>query len=82
LLTTDRRIRHQQNLGVGRIALVLLTGTTMGRLVLQHVDRITLPLHPRRLGQLRRGRDSVPGEVINLVRFTFGVGHATGRETL
>jgi len=28
LLTTDRRIRHQQNLQVRRIALVVLTGST------------------------------------------------------
>jgi hypothetical protein len=28
LLTTDRRIRHQQNLRVRRIALVVLTGST------------------------------------------------------
>ncbi len=27
LLTTDRRIRHQQNLQVRRVALVVLTGT-------------------------------------------------------
>jgi hypothetical protein len=46
----DRRIRHQQNLSVGRIALVLLTGSTKGRLVQQHVDRIALPLDPRRPG--------------------------------
>jgi hypothetical protein len=28
LLTTDRRIRHQQNLAARRIALVVLTGST------------------------------------------------------
>ena len=31
LLTTDRRIRHQQNLRVRRIALVVLTGRQSGR---------------------------------------------------
>ena len=40
LLTTDRRIRYQQNLGVRRIALVVLTGTTRWSSVRQHADRI------------------------------------------
>ncbi|MDO8706202.1 MAG: hypothetical protein Q7J84_14765 [Sulfuricaulis sp.] len=40
LLTTDRRIRHQQNLRVRRIALVVLTGSTMWSRVRQHADRI------------------------------------------
>jgi len=40
LLTTDRRIRHQQNLGVRRIALVVLTGSTKWSRVRQHADRI------------------------------------------
>ena len=40
LLTTDRRIRYQQNLGVRRIALVVLTGTTRWSSVRQHVHRI------------------------------------------
>ena len=40
LLTTDRRIRYQQNLGVRRIALVVLTGTTRWSSVRQHTDRI------------------------------------------
>ena len=40
LLTTDRRIHHQQNLGARRIALVVLTGSTKWSLVRQHVDRI------------------------------------------
>lgn len=40
LLTTDRRIRHQQNLRARRIALVALTGSTKWRLVRQHADRI------------------------------------------
>ncbi len=41
LLTTDRRIRHQQNLHVRRIALVVLTGSTKWSRVRQHADRIT-----------------------------------------
>jgi hypothetical protein len=40
LVTTDRRIRYQQNLGVRRIALVVLTGSTMWSRVRQHADRI------------------------------------------
>jgi hypothetical protein len=40
LLTTDRRIRYQQNLGVRRIALVVLTGTTRWSSVRQRTDRI------------------------------------------
>ena len=40
LLTTDRRIRYQQNLRVHRIALVVLTGSTKWSLVRQHADRI------------------------------------------
>jgi len=63
LLTTDRRIRHQQNLKVRRIALVVLTGSTKWSGVRQHTDRIgaavssatsgsyaevEIPLEPRR----------------------------------
>ena len=40
LLTTDRRIRYQQNLEVRRIALVVLTGSTRWSRVRQHTDRI------------------------------------------
>ncbi len=40
LLTTDRRIRHQQNLSGRRIALVILTGSTKWLRVRQHADRI------------------------------------------
>jgi hypothetical protein len=40
LLTTDRRIRYQQNLQVRRIALVVLTGSTRWSRVRQHTDRI------------------------------------------
>ena len=40
LLTTDRRIRHQQNLRGRRIALVVLTGSTKWSGVRQHADRI------------------------------------------
>ena len=44
LLTTDRRIRYQQNLKTRRIALVVLTGSTKWSLVRQHADRIGLPV--------------------------------------
>jgi hypothetical protein len=40
LLTTDRRIRYQQNLRVRRIALVVLTGSTNWSRVRHHADRI------------------------------------------
>jgi hypothetical protein len=40
LLTTDRRMRHQQNLSARRIALVVLTGSTKWSRVRQHTDRI------------------------------------------
>jgi hypothetical protein len=40
LLTTDRRIRYQQNLEVRHVALVVLTGSTKWSAVRQHSDRI------------------------------------------
>jgi hypothetical protein len=40
LLTTDRRIRYQQNLKARRIALVVLTGSTKWSRVRQQADRI------------------------------------------
>ena len=40
LLTTDRRIRYQQNLRARRIALVVLTGSTKWSLLREHIDRI------------------------------------------
>jgi hypothetical protein len=42
LLTTDRRIRYQQNLSRRRIALVVLTGTTKWSQVRQHAERIAV----------------------------------------
>jgi len=42
LLTTDRRIRYQQNLRGRRIALVVLTGTTKWSRVRQHTDRVAV----------------------------------------
>jgi hypothetical protein len=40
LLTTDQRIRYQQNLASRTIALVVLTGTTRWTRVRLHLDRI------------------------------------------
>jgi hypothetical protein len=40
LLTTDARIRYQQNLSARRIALVVLTGSTKWSLVRHHADRV------------------------------------------
>jgi hypothetical protein len=40
LVTTDRRIRYQQNLAVRPIALVVLIGSTKWSRVRQHTDRI------------------------------------------
>ena len=40
LLTTDRRIRYQQNLAARKIALVVLTGTTKWSRVRLHLERI------------------------------------------
>lgn len=40
LLTTDRRIRYQQNLSARRITLVVLTGSTKWSRVRQHTDRV------------------------------------------
>jgi hypothetical protein len=42
MLTTDRRIRYQQNLKARRIALVVLTGSTRWSVVRQHADRIAV----------------------------------------
>jgi hypothetical protein len=40
LLTTDRRIRYQQNLAGRKISLVVLTGTTKWSRVRLHLERI------------------------------------------
>lgn len=41
LLTTDRRIRYQQNLNVRRIAMVVLTGSTRWSRVREYADRVS-----------------------------------------
>jgi hypothetical protein len=40
LLTTDRRIRYQQDLRTRRIALVVVTGSTKWSRIREHADRI------------------------------------------
>ena len=40
LLTTDRRIRYQQNLAGRKIALVVLTGTTKWSRIRLHLHRV------------------------------------------
>jgi hypothetical protein len=56
LLTTDRRIRYQQNLNVRRIALVVLTGSTKWTLVRHHAERIAAAVLPRLLAAMPRSR--------------------------
>lgn len=84
LLTTDRRMRHQQNLSARRIALVVLTGSTKWSCVRQHTDRIAAAVC-RDSRQLHRGRDSLRGYArsrlnrnstrreIDKIRFRFAV---------
>ena len=50
LLTTDRRIRFQQNLQARRITLVVLTGSTRWSRVREHADRIAAAIASATLG--------------------------------
>jgi len=50
LLTTDRRIRYQQNLSAHRIALVVLTGSTRWTDVRTHIDRMAAAVSAATLG--------------------------------
>jgi hypothetical protein len=50
LLTTDRRIRYQQNLAGRKIALVVLTGTTKWSQVRLHYERIAAAVNAATLG--------------------------------
>ena len=45
LLTTDQRIRYQQNLGDRQIAVVVLTGTTRWARVRLYLDRIAVAVN-------------------------------------
>jgi hypothetical protein len=45
LLTTDQRIRYQQNLAGRQIAIVVLTGTTKWTRVRLHLDRIAVAVN-------------------------------------
>jgi hypothetical protein len=50
LLTTDRRIRYQQNLTTRRIAIVVLTGTTKWSRVGLHFSQIAAAVDAARRG--------------------------------
>ncbi len=50
LLTTDRRIRYQQNLTGRNIALIVLTGTTKWARVRLHLERIASAVNAVKLG--------------------------------
>jgi len=50
LLTTDRRIRYQQNLAGRRIAIVVLSGTTKWSRVRLHAQRIAAVVATAQLG--------------------------------
>jgi hypothetical protein len=50
LLTTDRRIRYQQNLAGRKLALVVLTGTTKWSRVRLHLQRIAAVVDAARPG--------------------------------
>jgi hypothetical protein len=64
LLTTDRRIRHQQNLRIRRLALVVLTGSTKRSPVREHADRIAVAVASATPGTIRR---STSGSIRNVV---------------
>jgi hypothetical protein len=59
LLTTDRRIRYQQNLQTRRIALVVFTGSTKWYRVREQADRIAAADCCRNAWQLLGDRDSL-----------------------
>jgi hypothetical protein len=50
LLTTDKRIRYQQNLTSRRIAIVVLTGTTKWSRVRLHIERVAAALNAATAG--------------------------------
>ena len=56
LLTTDRRIRYQQNLRVRRIAIVVLAGSTKWSRVRLHATASLPLLLPRRLAATPKSR--------------------------
>ena len=68
LLTTDRRIRYQQNLTGRKIAIVVFVGTTKWSRVRLHLERIAAAVNAARPGQLYGSRDSQPIEfaIINV----------------
>ena len=72
LLTTDRRIRYQQNLSVHRIAIVVLTGTTQWSRVRQHAGRIAAVVVAAYAWQLLGSRDSFRSEVVPPLKIHIG----------
>jgi hypothetical protein len=50
LLTTDRRIRYQQNLTGRKIAILVLTGTTKWSRVRMYLERISLAVNESKEG--------------------------------
>lgn len=50
LLTTDAKLRYQQNLAVRRIAIVVLTGTTRWSRVKLHFQQITAAVNASKPG--------------------------------
>jgi hypothetical protein len=50
LLTTDKRIRYQQNLTGRKIAIIVLTGTTKWSRVRLHVERIAAAVNAAQPG--------------------------------
>jgi hypothetical protein len=54
LLTTDRRIRYQQNLAGRKIAIVVLTGTTKWSRVRLHLERVEAVVNAATAGAMPR----------------------------
>lgn len=80
LLTTDRRIRYQQDLTARRIALVVLTGSTKWSLVRQLPTASLRPLLRRPLAATRKSRShSSPSRVgVERHRIVAGIGLPLG----
>ena len=55
LLTTDQRIRHQQNLTGRKIAIVVLAGTTKWSRVQLHLERIIAAVNAAKQGSYAVG---------------------------
>jgi hypothetical protein len=62
MLTTDRRIRYQQNLKARHIALVVLTGSTRWSVVRQHAERIAVAVQSATPGGYAESGDPLRAE--------------------